>query len=458
MPFFHSTVLPVVTLALAATAPAQSWVLRSPAHAPPAQAFQPSMAYHAGTQRVVLYGGRTTAVLADTWTWDGTDWRQESPLRNPGPRWGHRLVAHERLGLVLLFGGQDARGIDQNDTWIWNGSNWGPIVTQHAPPPRSWHQMAYDSRRDRVVVFGGGLVSDALTWEFDGVDWAPVTTAHTPPVVGNGEMVYDASRGVCVLFGGFDSRAGGYAGTWEYDGMDWRSVSTPNRPPPRARHQMSFDDVRNHVVLHGGLSTYGPAHDTWTYDGANWRIWIGTGLTPTESVEGGMAYDRARDRHVMFGGRGPSGVTAKTYEYASAAYASFAASGAGCPGSAGVPKLSSVTDSVPRTGGSFAAQVTNVPQATGTIVVILGFSNAAAGATPLPFDLGFLGMPGCRLDTSLNVTFPAAASQGTATWSLAIPSTLASGTFWQQAFVPDANAGNPGRATLSNACRGTISP
>ena len=33
-----------------------------------------------------------------------------------------------------------------------------------------------------------------------------------------------------------------------------------------------------------------------------------------------------------------------------------------------------------------------------------------------------------------------------------------SATFWNQAFVPDAAATNPGRAVVSNSCRGQIHP
>ena len=72
---------------------------------------------------VVLFGGTDgTMLLADTWTWDGTDWTGHV-VAPPRPREAAMMAT---LGsTVVLFGGLG--GSDANtelsDTWTWNGSS-----------------------------------------------------------------------------------------------------------------------------------------------------------------------------------------------------------------------------------------------------------------------------------------------------------------------------------------------
>src|ERR1700679_2755635 len=89
-------VVPVVIILLlslwsgaasAQVTPAPTWTQLSPATSPPARAFA-AMAYDAGTNQVVLFGGQgsTNNALGDTWTWNGTTWTQLSPATSPPAR------------------------------------------------------------------------------------------------------------------------------------------------------------------------------------------------------------------------------------------------------------------------------------------------------------------------------------------------------------------------------------
>ncbi len=47
------------------------------------------MTYDAARGQVVLFGGyRSAHDFGDTWTWDGTDWTQLSPVHSPSARDG----------------------------------------------------------------------------------------------------------------------------------------------------------------------------------------------------------------------------------------------------------------------------------------------------------------------------------------------------------------------------------
>jgi hypothetical protein len=101
------------------------WTQRSPVHSPPAR-YEPGMAYSASDQRIVLFGGLDSSqfqTLGDTWTWDGTDWTRQSPLHSPVARNGHTMSG-AAAGQVVLFGGQSDGGSLVGDTWAGDGTDW----------------------------------------------------------------------------------------------------------------------------------------------------------------------------------------------------------------------------------------------------------------------------------------------------------------------------------------------
>ena len=58
-----------------------------------------------------------------TWTWDGTNWTQQSPVNHPPPSYGHAIAYDTARNQILLFGGTYIIGY-RNDTWLWDGTNW----------------------------------------------------------------------------------------------------------------------------------------------------------------------------------------------------------------------------------------------------------------------------------------------------------------------------------------------
>ncbi len=284
-----------------------TWVQRTPESFPSAR-LGAAMAYDGVRGRVVLFGGLGSGNLfsGDTWEWDGNDWAQKAT--SPSARQSHAMAYDGARGRAVLFGGS-TRGRSLADTWEWEGNNWVERTPSTSPPARAGHAMAYDSARERVVLFGGAIAFGSYladTWEWDGDSWIPRTPGTSPPARQNHAMAYDSARGVVLLFGGsyYDAnrQLQRLADTWEWDGNTWVQRTPATSPPAREYHAMAYDSARGRVVLFGGKGTGSLVlADTWEWDGSTW-----TRKSPANSqlfCEGSaMAYDSARGRVVRFGG------------------------------------------------------------------------------------------------------------------------------------------------------------
>src|SRR5262249_48459276 len=186
---------------------------------------------HANT---VLFGGSTDGFdsHADTWTFDGASWTQQSPAVSPPARWNHALAHDFVRGRTVLFGGFSVLGGGWfADTWEWDGSTWVQVVTPTSPQARMDHALAYDAVLGRTGLFGGGTAFGTAfgdTWEYNGANWTAVATAAAPAPRRQHALAYDLARSRTVLFGGTT-----VADTWEYDGANWIAVTTATTPPPR---------------------------------------------------------------------------------------------------------------------------------------------------------------------------------------------------------------------------------
>lgn len=111
------------------------------------------VAYDSARGRVVFFGG--SHMVADTWEWDGTAWKDVTSAARPSPPKHHCDGLRQRAGT-----GRPLRRIRRNerhalaDTWEWNGTSWQDVTTAVSPAARAAHGMAYDSRRGRTVVYG----------------------------------------------------------------------------------------------------------------------------------------------------------------------------------------------------------------------------------------------------------------------------------------------------------------
>ena len=112
-------------------------------------------------------------------------------------------------------------------------------------------------------------------------------------------MAFDVARGVTVLFGGRDW-TGDVTDTWEWDGTSWLQVASTG-PTPREDHVMAYDSARQRTVLYGGKPLAMPfLDDTWEWDGAAWMQVAPTGPGAAEGMA--MVFDERLERTFLFGG------------------------------------------------------------------------------------------------------------------------------------------------------------
>lgn len=93
--------------------------------------------------------------------------------------------------------------------------------------------------------------------------------------------------------------------------------------------------------------------------------------------------------------------------------------GAGCAGTLGIPGNRSTT--VPVVGGAATIVIERLPLDIG--VMVLGVSNTVSAIGPLPVDLTFLGLPGCPLRVSFEVTLALFGAANSATLVFPVPLT-----------------------------------
>lgn len=304
-----------------------------------------AMAYDEINQRVIMFGGTgasVSAVLNDTWSWDGFQWTQLFPATSPSARLGHAMVFSPALGQIVMFGGNaDPFPTIVNDTWTWNGADW---VLLHngvsgAPTARTGHALAIDPVNGRILMHGGSSGASE-TWQFNtaGNTWTNVTPAdpnniseaHTTIAVGsNGLSLPQATINV-VNTGDFGASYFPSSGTVKvvtaagvqtvtYTGKSATSftgctggaglMTTGNKVfvvNGRSRARMVLDVGNSLVRLFGGSSiAFGYLADTWSWNGTTWTLSeqgaVGT-KHPGLRADYAMEYDFGNGEVAMFGG------------------------------------------------------------------------------------------------------------------------------------------------------------
>ena len=140
------------------------------------------------------------------------------------------------------------------------------------------------------------------------------TFAANPSPRNYTRMVFDPQSGETILFGGtgpFDlgtQRAYDSNETWAFTGARWVQRYPAHTPSARAAQGMAYDSARGRIVLFGGRAQVGTAageirtlRDTWIYDNGDWTE-LAPPVAPSARQLGAMAYDSVRDRMVLYGG------------------------------------------------------------------------------------------------------------------------------------------------------------
>ncbi len=235
-----------------------------------------ALAYDAGREVLVLYGGigGDGVELADTWEWNGRQWRDRTGP-GPGAREAAGMTYDAARGVIVLFGGASG-GAMQADTWTWDGANWTEAGS--GPPARFPGGLVYDPAREVVWLMGGHAISGGRwqvygdTWAWDGTTWQELQAAGPSPRDG-ARAAFDPNSGQVLLFGGaqLEPAVQVLADTWLWDGEQWTELDVPG-PPGRLHHMLAYDEMRGRILLAGGAGAGGALlNDAWEWDGEGWR-------------------------------------------------------------------------------------------------------------------------------------------------------------------------------------------
>jgi len=282
-----------------------------------------AMTYDAERGVVLLFGGADArSVLGDTWTWDGATWTRVA-TEGPPPRTFPVLVFDAAHGQAILFGGrrvlfgtESDRLTVLGDTWSWNGTAWRQVAGS-GPPARAEAASAYDARRRRVVVFGGYTDVDGPrqrlgdTWEWDGAAWTLVAS-DGPSARNNATLAYDAAREKVVLFGGGRPAGGPCPDTWEWDGRRWELVASATEAPGVYNSSAASERPAGFLRF-GGWNGTSRVADTWQYRDGRWTPSSSPG--PAARNHTALAADTRRGRIVLFGGHDGDRVFGDTWEW-----------------------------------------------------------------------------------------------------------------------------------------------
>jgi formylglycine-generating enzyme required for sulfatase activity len=299
--------------------PAQGWVQRTTATAPPAR-NSTAAAYDVNRGVTVLFGGYngTSTPRGDTWEWNGTVWAPRVTVIRPAARWGHGMAFDSKRGKVVLFGGYDGSAM-RNDTWEWDGVAWTQRVLPNAPSIRAFAAMAYDAARGCCVLFGGAnpnWTGLGDTWEYDGLAWTPRSVAGAPSARYRAACAWDEARREMLVYGG-GVGAQLVGDLWAWNGTNWNQKATPTAPAARWDVAMAFDGNCGRMVLFGGAdatwaTNYG---DSWAWDGLAWAQ-LG-GSQPPARHGPVVLHDAQRGQFVLWGGRDAAGFRNDTWDLGS---------------------------------------------------------------------------------------------------------------------------------------------
>jgi hypothetical protein len=262
-----------------------TWTQLSPATSPSAR-HQASIAYDPTIHELVLFGGYSYSggvYHNDTWTWNGTTWTLLNPATSPPARQGAPMAFDADPGVdqLVLFGGVSSSAV-LNDTWEFDGTNWAQVSTgSGTPTAMQIASMAYDPSSDQVVLFGGinsnGSAVYNTTYTFDGSTWTALSPSASPLPRWGAALAYNPVGDDLALFAGAGSSgfaAPYYDDTWTWNATTWTQVTPVPASPASAYPQsridpmMAYDADTSQVVLFGGQASSGSGlNDTWIYLG-----------------------------------------------------------------------------------------------------------------------------------------------------------------------------------------------
>jgi hypothetical protein len=199
-------------------------------------------------------------------------WEPKNPANHPSARKYHAMAYDLDSQKVVLFGGLNDAGDDDDETWEWNGAtgDWTRVYPYASPPAQHGHAMMGELSRPTVVGRGFGPEMANFCWDstlllwWGWPMWEVAQRRHA--------AAFCEASGVGYFFGGQKTAQTGdpLGDTWIF-GMDmYQELQLDPSPAPRSGHAVDtapFQVGKVPAILFGGQGHIGFFDDTWAFGG-----------------------------------------------------------------------------------------------------------------------------------------------------------------------------------------------
>jgi hypothetical protein len=153
------------------------WIQRTTATVPNVRSDH-RMVYDTKDKRILMHGGFVAGQYSrETWAYDGSNWTMLPDDTTLPKRVKFGMAYDENRQVTVVFGGEILNGAATalvNDTWEFDGTKWTKKTPTAMPGSRVFPAMFYDAGRKQVLLFGGDPINADQTkdlWAWDGTNW-----------------------------------------------------------------------------------------------------------------------------------------------------------------------------------------------------------------------------------------------------------------------------------------------
>ena len=266
-------------------------------------------------ERLVLFGGRGSDPLADTWV-DAiapNSWGLvHTDIALPPPaRFGHNAVWHGASARMIVFGGQADDGSFYNDLWAFDlASGWSQLDTGSGPSQRYGAASALDPEGRLVITHGftdQGRFDDTWRYDFSAQAWEEISPAGERPIERclMRAVWTEVQDKHLLMFGGQTTSTPFLDDLWALEeGRGWVPVERVPSPPARNLYSMVYDQANDKITMFGGNTESGPVAELWWFDAAD-EFWANPpllGPAPPARFGHDAAWVAPRSAMFVFGG------------------------------------------------------------------------------------------------------------------------------------------------------------
>lgn len=268
-----------------------------------------------------LFGGRDGGtVFGDLWAFDleSDAWTELTPAAAPPARFGHEAAWVDGIGLVI-FAGQSGPDFF-NDLWGYDPTSnaWRALPAGGAVPVARYGSCSAVGSDGRLWISHGftsdGVrFSDTLAYDFAAATWTDETPSGERPVERCLHACWWTDADELALFAGQTTGVPALGDRWVLGVGGWDAI---DGTLPTERNLPAHVRLDGSTLVFGGMGLdLGFHDDLWLLrDGEG----DAEGVTVDASGPSGRAGstlidDVARDRILLFGGRGADGASAETW-------------------------------------------------------------------------------------------------------------------------------------------------